>query len=132
MCAKNKKQPKKKSNLCIRYHTRCHRTPSGPSLRRWQSQWLRHLTIQTSTSLKPMKMKIGSPLPGQLPMPVMQKKQQQPPLQQQQPPVQQQQPPVQLQQPPVPFSLRSLHQRWHHHHWQQHRENRTGRRDVGV
>ena len=125
MCAKNKKQPKKKSNLCIRYHTRCHRTPSGPSLRRWQSQWLRHLTIQTSTSLKPMKMLIGSPLPGQLPMPVMQK-QQQPPVQQQQPPVQQQQqqqqqqptmptqPPVQQQQQQQPtMPTVSLHS--HHH-----------------
>ncbi len=79
MCVKNKKQPKKKSNLCIRYHTRCHRAPSGPSIRsRWQSQWLRHLTIQTSPSLKPQNMKMGSPLAGQKP---------QPPVQKQQPPV---------------------------------------------
>ena len=66
---KKKKQPKKKSNLCSRWQTRCHRTPSGPSLRsrrqrrgrRWRYQWLRHLTIQTSPALKPVKMKIGSP-----------------------------------------------------------------------
>ena len=68
--------------MCVkntRCQSRCYRAPSGPSIHgRWQSQWLRHIIIQTSPSLKPKNMKMGSPLPGQKP---------QPPVQKQQPPV---------------------------------------------